>query len=86
MSDSEDWAKYRRWKKVSSSNVLAIYYDKEDKVLSVQFKKVSKGIKFPIYRYSGVPEEIARKMYDAGSKGKMVWSHLRDKYPVEGPM
>lgn len=86
LEDSASWVKYRRWKKVSSSNVLAIHYDKQDKVLSIQFKGAAKGIKYPIYVYSGVSSGTAREFYLAGSKGKFVWSRIRDKYPTSGPM
>jgi hypothetical protein len=87
MSDADSWVNYRRWKKVSSSNVLAIHYDKKDKILSVQFKGSAKGVKFPIYTYSPVVDTLAKSMYLAGSKGKFVWSVLRNgSFTVSGPM
>lgn len=86
-SDAQSWVNYRRWVKVSSSNVMAIHYDKYHQILSVQFKGRAKGIKYPIYEYFNVPDNIAFDMYMSGSKGKFTWSHLRNgKYPVAGPM
>ena len=87
VSDADSWVNYRRWAKVASSNVLAIHYDKKDLILSVQFKGTAKGVKYPIYTYSGLPSQVAKDMYLAGSKGKYVWRVLRaGTYPVAGPM
>jgi hypothetical protein len=86
LSDADSWVNYRRWAKVSSSNVLAIHYDKKDRILSIQFKGKAKGIKFPIYTYDQCPDNVARDFYLAGSKGKFVWARIRDKYTTNGPM
>lgn len=84
--DAHYWAQFARWQRISSSNVLAIRYDYREKILSVQFKGIAKGVKFPIYDYKGVPPEVAREMYTSGSKGKFVWRVLRDgPYQVDGP-
>ena len=86
-SDADSWVMYRRWAKVSSSNVLAIHYDRHSKTLSVQFKGKAKGVKYPIYEYSQVPDTVAKQMYITGSKGSFVWATLRNgSYAVKGPM
>ena len=86
VSDADSWVKYRRWAKVSSSNVLAINYNIHSKILWVQFKGKAKGIKYPIYAYSNVPDTVAKAMYTCNSKGKLVLAVLRNgKYSVSGP-
>lgn len=86
-SDAQSWVNYRRWKKVSSSNVMAIHYDKYTKTLSVQFKGTAKGVRFPIYTYNPVPSTVAESMYLSGSKGKFVHQVLKKgPYTTRGPL
>ena len=57
--------------KVESSNVVAVGYKKND--LYVDFKSGS-------YVYFDVPKEIYDGLLKAESKGKYMWTKVRDKY------
>lgn len=86
-SAADSWVSYPRWARVTSSNVLAIYYDYRTLTLSVQFKGTAKGIKYPIYKYQPVTDVMAKAMFNSGSKGKFVWGYLRNGgYTVIGPL
>ena len=79
--DTEDWAEGGKWVLVSSSNVHAIRYDMENRILYVQFggKKLKKGgySKISTYRYYSVPAPIAKGLFMAPSIGKYL--HYRIK-------
>jgi hypothetical protein len=71
----ESWLSNPRWILTLSTDVRAIAYDQIRRHLYVQFNSGS------IYRYYGVPVEIARDMRSCSSMGKFVWGRLRNKYP-----
>ena len=62
---------------VISSNVAAYGYNKEEEKLYVQFLDGS------IYLYSDVEEDTWLRFQTAPSKGKFVWSDLRDRYAYD---
>lgn len=65
---------------VHSSNIAAIGYDPQTRVLAVTFKGPS-----GTYAYDGVPKEIDDELRDieaeGGSVGKFFQSAVRDLYP-----
>jgi hypothetical protein len=77
--DSAGWLESGRWVNVSSSNVHSIRYDQAMAILFVRFQN-DQGGPGAEYAYYNVPRRIAKGMFNAGSMGKYVWSHLRDKY------
>ena len=66
---------------VNSSNVYSVGYDPDSEILQVQFLDKDKKGPGAIYRYSGVPFDVWHDFINAGSKGKYVWSHIRDRFP-----
>lgn len=60
---------------VESSNVAEIGYDGNEMVLYVRFNKG------PLYYYEGVPPDVWDEFVYTDSKGKFIWTHLRDRYP-----
>lgn len=77
------------WTKVKSSNVHSIAYyidvsaSRED-ILGVRFhSKQDPDVVSSEYWYYGVPIRVFMNMVSAGSKGKFVWSDLRDRYRYE---
>ena len=59
---------------VQSSNIESVGYNPESKELLVCFKN---GYD---YRYYGVPIEEFQELLAAGSKGKYLNAHIKDKY------
>lgn len=59
---------------VSSSNIVSVGYNAEQKILEVEFK----GGK--IYQYLGVPSQIYEEMMNSDSKGTYLHRHVRDRY------
>jgi len=66
-----------RWKRVRSSNVHSIAYDENEFVLYVKFLDLS------VYKYYDVDPDIWSEFVMAPSKGRFVWTHLRDVYEYE---
>jgi hypothetical protein len=67
---------------VESSNVQSFGYDEANRMLYVEF--LGKGGRAPaLYRYLDIEPEIYDQFFAAPSKGKFVWSHLRDRYDYE---
>jgi len=62
---------------VRSSNVAAIGHDPDDLILEIEFLDGS------LYRYYDVPEEVFHDFVLAPSKGRFVWSDIRDQYEYE---
>lgn len=62
--DVDDWIRQGFWVTVVSSNVAAIAYDDWVRDLFVEFDDGS------VYKYTAVPEQIARNMFNASSMGK----------------
>lgn len=71
---SDDWVHSGTWLHTASSNVEAIRYLYDDKILEVEFKNGS------YYQYYNVPPETARGMYSTDSPGRFVWRQLRDVF------
>lgn len=67
---------------VESSNVQEIGYDDDTETFFVKFSP--KG-NYPgtVYAYYGVEPEIYEQFMMSPSKGKFVWTHLRDRYEYE---
>jgi len=78
-----DWIASGHRVRVKSSNVIAIGYDRENKVLWVEFGSGSPTVTH--YKYYGVHSSTAKSFFNAASMGKFVWYRLRDKYVYDGP-
>jgi hypothetical protein len=70
----DDWVHSGTWLHTASSNVEAIRYLYDDKILEVEFKNGS------YYQYFDVPPDVARGMYLTDSPGRFVWRQLRDVF------
>jgi hypothetical protein len=67
---------------VESSNVQEFGYVPDEKTLFVRF--LGKGGGLPaLYRYFEVEPDIYNQFFAAPSKGKFIWTHLRDRYDYE---
>ena len=67
---------------VESSNVQAFGYVPEDQTLFVDF--LAKGNQAGSrYVYYEVEPEIYQQFMSSESKGKFIWTHLRDRYDYE---
>lgn len=62
------------YQQVTSSNIAAIAYDAEKKVLGVQFHKSG------IYHYEGVPSDVHTAMLEAASVGKFFHANVKDRF------
>ena len=63
--------------RVSSSNIRAIGYDPQGKVLEVEF--VNGGI----YQYFGVSQQLYERFMATSSKGKFFSAHILDKFKTK---
>lgn len=61
---------------VNSSNLKAVEYQAEGRVLEVEF--TSGGL----YAYTNVPEQVYLGLLSAASKGAYFHAVIRDKYPT----
>lgn len=67
---------------VESSNVEEFGYDEENRNLYVRF--LAKGVSpSSLYVYYDVEPEVYDQFFEAPSKGKFIWSHLRGRYNYE---
>ena len=66
--------------KANSSNLESFWYDKEKKMLTVEFKNGS------VYEYLEVPEKVFNEMRVAESKGKFLNKYIKNvfKFKKEG--
>ena len=64
-------------KKVKSSNIAGVFYDKAQKSLDVVF--INKNH----YRYHEVPEEIYRGLLEAESAGRYFYAKIRSGFSYE---
>lgn len=62
---------------VQSSNLHAVGYYKDTKVLEIEF------IKGGVYRYFDVPEQVYLGLMSAASKGTYFLEHIRGHYRYE---
>ena len=63
---------------VESSNVESFAFDDEENILYVRF--LSKNSSSTLYAYYDVEPDIFDQFFAASSKGKFIWTHLRDRY------
>jgi hypothetical protein len=63
----------------SSSNILGVAYDPEDKSLYVQFM----GRTASTYKYSNVDESVFTNMMNAESKGRFLHNEIKGVYEYE---
>jgi hypothetical protein len=64
---------------VDSSNVEEFGYDEENRILYVRF--LAKGSSpSSLYQYEDVEPEVYDQFFEAPSKGRFIWSHLRGRY------
>jgi hypothetical protein len=61
---------------VKSSNIRSIGYDKDRKLLEIEFNSGS------IYEYSNVPHVIYFSLLDAPSHGKYFGKYIRNIFPT----
>ena len=59
---------------VSSSNIASIGYDKDNKILEIEFNDGS------VYQYSGVPSDEHDGIMSADSKGKYLHANIKNRY------
>lgn len=59
---------------VSSSNLVAVAYDKETRLLAIMFRGGA------LYTYDGVPPEIHNALLTANSSGSYFARQIRPKY------
>lgn len=64
-------------KKVESSMVSAVGYDREKKVLEIMFRKGS------TWRYLGVPRSVYQRLCKADSIGGFMRDEILDVYEAE---
>lgn len=60
-----------------SSNVVAVEYDEESKVVTITFKGGSR------YEYYGVPKDTVLGLELAESTGKYIGANIKGKYPFK---
>ena len=60
---------------VSSSNVRSIGFDNGTDTLEVEFQNGS------IYQYYNFPEHLYERFLQAPSKGRFLYSYIRNAYP-----
>jgi len=66
-----------KYEVTDSSTINSLEYDFEKAKLVIEFKAGSK------YIYSAVPEDVARELFLAESKGKHFAAHIKDKFVTE---
>lgn len=73
---------FRTWIKVESSNVAQIWYDPPPEILRVRFYNKRNGlvVGYRSYAYGGVPLPVYLGFLQSLSKGRFVWTDLREKY------
>ncbi len=59
---------------VASSNLRAVGYDPETKILEVEFQSGS------LYQYAEVPEEVYRALMNASSHGQYYNQNIKNIY------
>ncbi|MFE5402106.1 KTSC domain-containing protein [Streptomyces sp. NPDC056580] len=58
---------------VTSSNIMAIGYDPDSRVLEIEFRS-------GIYRYSSVPEAVFEGLMEASSHGRYFAQMIRGRF------
>ena len=63
---------------VNSSNILAIGYDDNSRILRIQFKS-----NYSVYDYYDVSKEVFLDFIQAESKGRYHINHIRGEYDYQ---
>lgn len=79
MLDVNVWMDSDDWVLVKSSNVAAIKYNRDHRILNVLFKS---GVR---YEYDMVPEQTAFLFFTAKSIGKFLHHKIKKHFTVRGP-
>lgn len=72
---SEEETKKMERELVSSSNIISIGYDTDSETLEVEFKDGA------IYQYYNVPEPTYQQFMTSDSKGKFLYTYIKNAYP-----
>jgi len=64
-------------KRVSASNIRSVGYDARNRVLEVEFSDGG------IYRYSGVSEEVHRRLTNAPSPGSYFHDNIEENFSAK---
>jgi len=67
-----------KWKRLGSSAIAAVRYDKKKHVLGVEFRGGD------TYRYMHVPEFVYQELLKAESAGAF-WNAIKDRFDYEKP-
>lgn len=65
---------------VESSQIAAVGYDSESKVLRIRFKPKDETDAAPEYDYFDVPESVHADMMKSKSVGSFHYKHIRDVF------
>jgi hypothetical protein len=68
---------FGHWQALQSSNLSAYRYNEGEKQLEIKFHGGR------VYRYPGVPKEIAEGLGTAASPGQYFNSEIKNAYPAE---
>lgn len=71
----QDEPPQQEWKWLYSSNLVQYHYNKDDKELAIIFH----GNR--LYRFRGVPEDVANGLGTAGSAGHYFNTKIKGQYP-----
>lgn len=72
------YAPFRTWIDVTSSNLHQVWYDPETEILKIAFMPEGSGVTY--YGYSGVPMSVFLGLLNADSKGKYHAKHIKWRY------
>jgi hypothetical protein len=75
-SDDDDESGADRFKKVNSSMLRRVRYDRKNRFLDVVFRTGE------TYRYKDVPRDEYNRLMEAESHGKYMQTHIIDHYDV----
>ena len=64
-------------KRISASNVRSVGYDTRGRILEVEFSSGS------IIQYSGVSEEVYRRLMNAPSPGSFFHDEIEEDFPAK---
>lgn len=64
-------------KRINASNIRAVGYDARGRVLEVEFSSGS------IVQYSGVSEEVYRRLMNAPSPGSYFHDNIEEDFPAK---
>jgi hypothetical protein len=64
-------------KRINSSNIRAVGYDARNRMLEIEFSNGS------IYQYSGVSEEVHRRLVNAPSPGSYFSDNIEENFSAK---